>query len=257
MFLISPIKKRASRLWPVLFVALVAGALAFAACGGEDPSPTPEPTATPVPTSTPVPTPTPEPDPGSSMISITNIDGNSTIGELIGALSEEETACIEMAFGEVILESMKDQPLSAMADSFALFPLDCLSQENAITAVVAMISIQAGGLSPQTQDCIAEIFREDPSLLASQEINSLEFISCLTPEEAEALTPPGEGPAPDPEAISCLMEQLSGAPSGEKILAVLSGQDPSGQGLTMEESAILGQAVQACGLETEFAFPEP
>ena len=257
------ITKRASWLWPVLLVALVAGALALAACGGEDPTATPEPTATPVPTAAPVPTPTPEPtatpvpEPDSSMMSITDIDENATVGDLIGALSEEETACINMAFGEAILESLKDQPLSTVADSFSLFPLQCLSQENAISAVVTMISIEAGGLSAQSRDCISSIYREDPTLLTSQEMSAFEFFACLTPEEAEALTPPDEGPAPDPAAIACLMEELSGTPSGEKIIAVLSGQDPSGQGLTMEESAMLGQAVEACGIETEFGFPEP
>ena len=43
MFSRYRITKRASWLWPVLLVALVAGALAFAACGGEDPTATPEP----------------------------------------------------------------------------------------------------------------------------------------------------------------------------------------------------------------------
>ena len=56
-------QKSRTWLWPVLLVAIVAGALAFAACGGEDPTPTPEPTATPAPTATPVPTPTPMPEP--------------------------------------------------------------------------------------------------------------------------------------------------------------------------------------------------
>lgn len=259
MFPISPMKNRASWLWPALLAALAAGALVFAACGGEDPTPTPEPTATPVPTSTPVPTPmpepTPEPEPEPSDMSVADIDENATVGELIDTLSEEETACVTAVFGEVILESMKAQPLSAVADSFSLFPLDCLSQENAITAVVTMTSIQAGGLSAETQECMANVFREDPALLASEEMSSLELFACFTPEEAEALTPPDEGPAPDTEAIACLMEELADKPSGEKIIAVLSGQDPSGQGLTMEESTVLGQAVEACGIETEFTFP--
>lgn len=81
-------------------------------------------------------------------------------------------------------------------------------------------------------------------------------MACLTPEEAAALTPPGEGPPPDTAGLGCLIEELEGIPSGERILAVLSGADASGEGLTMEESAELGRAVESCGIETGFSFPD-
>ena len=46
------------------FAALsVAATVAFAACGGEDPTPTPRPTNTPAPVATPTPEPTPTPVP--------------------------------------------------------------------------------------------------------------------------------------------------------------------------------------------------
>ena len=85
----------------------------------------------------------------------------------------------------------------------------------------------------------------------------LEVLACLSTEESAALTPDGEGPPPDTAGIQCLIEELKGTASGDRIIAVLSGADASGAGLTMEESAMLGQAVEACGIETDFGFPEP
>ena len=71
-----------------------------------------------------------------------------------------------------------------------------------------------------------------------------------------APVPPATDPPPDVGGLACLQEQLAGSPAGERIGAVLTGADPTGAGLTLEESAALGQAVEACGIETEFEFPE-
>ena len=268
-------KKSRTWLWPVLLVALVAGALAFAACGGEDPTPTPEPTATPEPTSTPVPTPTPmpeptatpepepepEPDADSSMMSITDIDENSTVGDLIGALSEEETACITAAFGEVILESMKDQPLAAVAASFELFPIQCLSEENAISAIVTMQSLQAGGFSDESISCLVETYGEhgvpSPTADQVQAMRSLFYgHMCLTDEEALALTgdvPAGEA-LPLPSQLRCVAEQTD-LENLFKILEAfammgtateLPTPDPELMMVTAEVMA----AQEACGIPT-------
>ena len=127
-----------------------------------------------------------------------------------------------------------------------------------------MLSIRAGGFSAATQDCITELLREDSAIVealgrpgdAEGGPATLRLIACLTPEEAAALTLPGEGSPPNPTDLACLIKELEGTSSGERIIAVLSGADASGAGLTMEESAILGQVVKACGIETDFGFPE-
>ena len=118
------------------------------------------------------------------------------------------------------------------------------------------------GLSTETKSCLMDLFEEDPSvaeLFTSGEDligpSMLSFLACLTPEEAAALTPPGEGPPPDVAGLACLARELEGAPEKDRILAVLAGADPSGQGLTLEESTVLGEAVEACGIDTGFGFP--
>ena len=117
-------------------------------------------------------------------------------------------------------------------------------------------------MSAESKACLRELFEEDPSVAESfttgEDLSGplmLSFLACLTPEEAAAFTPPGEGPPPDVAGLTCLIEELEGAPEKDRILAILSGADPSGEGLTLEESAVLGGAVEACGLDTGFTFP--
>ncbi len=66
---------------------------------------------------------------------------------------------------------------------------------------------------------------------------------------------PGEGPSPTD--IACLMQELEGTSSGERIVAVLSATDASGKRLTMEESEALARAAEGCGIEIEFVLTRP
>ena len=271
MFTRYRITKRASWLWPVLLVVLVAGALAFAACGVEDPTSTPEPTATPAPTATPVPTATPEPTampvpteaPESSMMSLTDIDETTTVGDLIGALSEDEVACFRAAFGEAILETVKDQPLAAVATGFGTFPLDCLTQENAINATVGMMSLQTGGFSDDAKLCIAAAYGEhgipDPTM---NEIDSMRsFIHgqlCLTDEEALALWGgvAVEVAFPLPSQLRCVEEQID----LENLIKVYQAfaelesatEVPALDPELMMATADIMAAQEACGIQTMF-----
>lgn len=132
----------------------------------------------------------------------------------------------------------------------------------AFTAYLDMLEAAAIGLSAETKACLMDLFEEDPSVAESftkgEDLSGpsmLSFLACLTPEEAAALTPPGEGPPPDVAGLACLIGELEGVPEKDRILAVLSGADPSGAGLTLEESGALGGAVEACGIDTGFTFP--
>ncbi len=132
----------------------------------------------------------------------------------------------------------------------------------AYNAFLEMLEGAATGLSAETKACLMDLFEEDPSVAESFTMGEdlsgpsmLSFLACLTTEEIAALTPPGEGPPPDVAGFACLTEELEGAPEKDRILAVLSGADPSGAGLTLEESAVLGGAVEACGLDTGLTFP--
>ena len=151
-------KKRFSWRWAVLLVAMVAGALVLAACG-ESATPTPDPTATPVLTPTPDPTATPVP-PTPAMMSLSDIDETTTGAELIASLSEGEADCLRAAIGDASYEAMQDLTLSESAMGFDTFPLQCLEPGNAIDLSVAMISLQAGGLSDDSQACIKDVFAD-------------------------------------------------------------------------------------------------
>ena len=280
MSLVNPTKKRASWLWPVLLVALVAGALAFAACGGEDPTATPEPTATPAPTATPVPTPTPipeptatpvpepdpEPDPADGMTSLTDIDETTTVGDLIGALSEEEVACFTAAFGEAILETVKDQPLAAVASGFGAFPLDCLTPENAIGATVALMSLQAGGFSDDSIACLVDTYGKhgipSPTADQVQAMRSLFYAQiCLTDEEAMAMQGDAspEDALPLPSQLRCVAEQTD----LENLFKILEAfvmletatEIPTPDPELMMLTADVMAAQEACGIPTTMPAP--
>ncbi len=227
----------------VLLVALVAGALVFAACG-ESAAPTPDPTAapapdptaapTPDPTAAPAPDPTaapapdptaaptpdptaaPAPDPTAApaMMSLSDIDETTTGAELIASLSEGEADCLRAAIGDASYEAMQDLTLSESAMGFDTFPLQCLEPDNAIDLSLAMMSLQPGGLSDDSQACIKDVFAElgVPGETMS-ETDSLRFgitmLLCLTDEEAQAMS----GPVPEedafllPSQLRCVSEQ--------------------------------------------------
>ena len=70
----------------------------------------------------------------------------------------------------------------------------------------------------------------------------------------EAMSDLPDSELPDLEALNCLLSHLE---EGSQIYNVLTGNDPEGIGLTFEESAQLGEAVDACGIETDFMFGAP
>ena len=227
-------KKRFSWRWAVLLVSLVA---VFAACG-ESATPTPDPTATPVltptpdptatpvltptpdPTATPVLTPTPDPTatpvptPTPAMMSLSDIDETTTGAELIASLSEGEANCLRAAIGDASYEAMQDLTLSESAMGFDTFPLQCLEPDNAIDLSIAMMSLQAGGLSDDSRACMKDVFADlgVPSEGMSMTDSMRSFITmqlCLTDEEAQAMSGPvpEEDAFPLPSQLRCVSEQ--------------------------------------------------
>lgn len=132
------------------------------------------------------------------------------------------------------------------------------------TALIAELSEAVGGLSAASRSCLDSALQDDPAIAEALVATAdpamspdlLRLIACLTPEEAAVLMPPDGGAAPQPGEIACLMSELEGEPDGERILAVLTGADVSGQGLTPQQSAVLGAAVADCGIDTDFGFPD-
>ena len=207
-------KKRFSWRWAVLLVALVAGSLLLAACGDSDPSPT----ATTEPTSVQA---TPDEDgdammdeDGDAMMSLSDIDETTTGAELIASLSEGEADCLRAAIGDASYEAMQDLTLSESAMGFDTFPLQCLEPGNAIDLSVAMMSLQAGGLSDDSRACIKDVFADlgVPGEGMSMTDSMRSFITmqlCLTDEEAQAMSGPvpEEDAFPLPSQLRCVSEQ--------------------------------------------------
>ena len=231
-------KKRFSWRWAVLLVALVAGSLLLVACGDSDPSPT----ATTEPTSVQA---TPDKDgdammdedgdammdedgdammdedgdammdeDGDAMMSLSDIDETTTGAELIASLSEGEADCLRAAIGDASYEAMQDLTLSESAMGFYTFPLQCLEPGNAIDLSVAMMSLQAGGLSDDSWACIKDVFADlgVPGEGMSMTDSMRSFITmqlCLTDEEAQAMSGPvpEEDAFPLPSQLRCVSEQ--------------------------------------------------
>ena len=179
---------------------------------------TPSPTATTEPTSVQA---TPDEDADTmmdedadAMMSLSDIDETTTGAELIASLSEGEADCLRAAIGDASYEAMQDLTLSESAMGFDTFPLQCLEPGNAIDLSVAMMSLQAGGLSDDSRACIKDVFADlgVPGEGMSMTDSMRSFITmqlCLTDEEAQAMSGPvpEEDAFPLPSQLRCVSEQ--------------------------------------------------
>lgn len=236
--------------------AVVAGifvVVAMAACDSDDATP---PAATPVPSPTattqvlppattaltvaptqPAATPTTIPLPPRVAISIDELEitDETTLSDVIGALSDDEVACIQDAAGASVLTAILNVPLSALPSELSEPPPECLSEESAIGLAVAYLARDAGGLDEETRSCVKNVATQFPAALdiGDPPENPIEIVAgsfgiqlCLTDEEAANLAPGGEDELPPPSALRCLAEQMGGQ---EALLAALSQgeEDPS------------------------------
>ena len=229
------------------------------------PTPTPMPTATPTPT--PVPTATPTPAPATSEPVAMGpsddfvITETTTGGDLIALFSETEAACVRDTLGEEALVMLRDTPLIEISDAAPPIPFECLTPENVGNIGVAMIALQAGGLTPESRRCAKEVVIANPIVLTFQEpgpdtdLSALmaagfQLQACFTPEEVAALnsidgggeTPPQEaGPPLSPEAMECMQRELG---SLDDLMAIFSGAEPDPEVLLR-----MLAAAQTCGLD--------
>ena len=149
-----------------------------------------------------------------AMMSLSDIDETTTGAELIASLSEGEADCLRAAIGDASYEAMQDLTLSESAMGFDTFPLQCLEPGNAIDLSVAMMSLQAGGLSDDSRACIKDVFADlgVPGEGMSMTDSMRSFITmqlCLTDEEAQAMSGPvpEEDAFPLPSQLRCVSEQ--------------------------------------------------
>lgn len=224
-------------LWAIALVVGLVGLLAFAAaCGGEDPTPTPEPTPTPAPTPTPTPEPTPVPtDPPEPAGSLRDFSLTpTTVGrDLMNVLAEHEVACIEESLGSGTFQILLNLPLlTAGSDTSAAQPLfDCLTVENAVLLGVVFLDAQADGWAEDSRACITKVGLRHPDAIfirlgiqvGDEPIDSfvtlqhnVEIYECLNDEEKKAFT----------VALWTGFDNNAGA-TGADILALLSEDEAS------------------------------
>ena len=191
-----------------------------AACGGDSPPPTPTATLppTPTPSPTPLPAPTSTPTPAGPPAFEVNAD---TLGRsIIALLTDAEADCIRERLGEAGFQRLLDEPVGIGSGEDPALPFECLEKETAAALAVALISAQAGGMRPESEDCIRSLLLSaeggTTAFFAAQSNNdaestalALNFILCLTDDEAEALAEPGGFEAFRPSALRCATEHVS------------------------------------------------
>lgn len=260
------------RLW---IVCALLAALTAAGCGeDEQPQPAPEP---PVQQAQPQEQPREDPTeqeaaaqaaPEQAAVRFWQIEPSWTGRDFIGQLTSTEADCLEQQLGEEYA-ALLDSPFAGDAgdrldvgEGGPSYMAECLTTEHLVSARLSMLAAEAGGLSARTRACILSLLDEEPQVGQAlgqaegpDESTAWRVLACLSEEETEALVPSGEG-APDTEALACLIGELGDTAEGRRIIAVLTGDDPTDQGLTVSESAMLGEAVDACGIETDLIFPD-
>jgi hypothetical protein len=170
-------------------------------------------------------------------------------------LSEEEVTCLGGASGGA-LDAFRDVPLSAVPPETmeASLPFECFSPESVVNVQIAMMSLQAGGLSAETTGCIRGVAMEYPDLFSDQEPASpaeavaqfggaMQMILCMTDEEAAAFAG-DDDPLPPPSVMRCMEEQLGSLDGLLNLFLGGLGGEP--------DLAALGELMavaETCGLE--------
>ncbi len=258
---------------PGCFLAALTLAVLATACSAEpqriaqpfEARPTPTPDSAPTPAPTPTPTSTPAPEQTATPITDWNLDASSTGSDLLALLSIDERPCIQNSLGDRFSTFQTEAFIENLDAVTGPALEECLTPESKAGFAVSMFSATASGLSAETRNCLADVLTRNPQAAIGfatdaqpsngAQAEALEALSCLSPEEAAAMTREGEGPPPDTTGLRCLTEELAKVEGGDEILRIFSTADPAG--LTPEQSASLGQAVSNCGIETDFTFPEP
>ncbi|MYA49365.1 MAG: hypothetical protein F4Y25_01240 [Chloroflexi bacterium] len=191
---------------------LAVGAGAVIACAAPTPTATPAPTATPVRASTAVP------------VADWDLTNDSTGAALTDLVSGDESTCLEDALGSSYVPFQKKKLFSlspllpssvAMGQQTRFMNTlnDCLTVENQAAVWAWELSVDAGGLGPETRHCIAGVFLE-----STRPARRYDVMECLTQEQAIAL---GDGKAHD----WCVNRELRKVDWGREALQELRSGD--------------------------------
>ncbi len=180
-------------------------------------------------------------------------DENTTGRDLMALLSEDEQSCVRDRLGGETVDALLEQPVLSI-DPTTEFPLDCIAEETAAEISIAFLDQEAGGLTPESRTCVRDLYAtagvdilnpdamDSPASLAF----GIEFLSCLTDEEAVSIGMAEESPF-TPSQIRCVKEQL-----GEEGFAAffaafaMAEEDPTKLFQALAQAA---PAFEACGVE--------
>lgn len=234
----------------VLYLLFAVALVIAAAC-----SSTPEPTATPVP-----PTPTPEPP------KIILADPVTETLQFLDALPDSESDCALQAVGGIdraIALLQQDHDTEPLTPSEIETVGACISQDTVRRVIVGQLDREAGGLSDQTVNCIAEqtaglsaaaLFTSEPGIDSS--ISLIKGIFCLNAEErAEVSAGDNAYGFSDLGGIDALECVVNGAgPTGlEGLMGALSGSGSANEFETISE---LFPIMVECGAIDDSNFEE-
>ncbi len=142
-----------------------------------------------------------------------SLDENTTAGDLIAFVSEEEVACLIAQVGPEALAAMQSVPLVMLEDEIGLLA-SCISPELFAMVSEAMMGLMGGPeLSPDSAACVADFYAEqgttppDGSDVAAELAYTFGYLMCLTDEEAMAISG-GDDSAPLPSQLKCLTSQM-------------------------------------------------
>lgn len=222
-----------------------------AACAGEPAAPAPTATLPPTPTPTPTSTPTPTATPTPAAAPAFEVSADTLGRSIVERLTDAETECIREQLGDQAFEDLLDSPVVGGVAGDATIPYECLGRETGAALAVAVISAQAGGMRTESEDCLRRLFLSGESgafdFFATQQNNDadsivfvLNFLLCLTDEEAEALAEqPGGFEAFRPSALRCATEHVS--------VEELAGLFETADGAPPAISPELIQVLAGCG----------
>ncbi len=126
------------------------------------PTPTPTPTTAPAPTVTPTLTPTPTQEPVS--LAALDIDDNTTVGDIVAALAEDESSCLREMVGVDAFSAIQGDAwvtvtgFPAISESLLT---ECLAPESVAGIKLATFTA-AAGLSAEVRSCVSAVGMEHP-----------------------------------------------------------------------------------------------
>lgn len=181
-----------------------------------------------------------------------SLDENTTAGDLVALVSEEEVACLIAQVGPEALAAMQSAPLVSLTDEIEVFA-SCISPELFAMISEAMMGLMGGPeLSPESAACVADFHAEygttppDGSDIAADLAYTFNYLMCLTDEEAMALSG-GEDGAPLPSQLRCLTAQMD----QETLFLLLSSVEDIFTGSASPEVMQAMQEVQIASVACE------